>query len=324
MSRKNELKIDTGDRKILYQLDLNARQSISEIAKKVRLNKNTVKYRIERMEKEGLILNYYAIIDNSMLGYFSFRVYFKFFDTTPEKENEILKWLSGNGNISIVNRSEGNYDISFMVWVRDIHEFYSVWLEFRKRYKPHITNEKIAIFTQVSHYRRAYLLSKEFDDTKEDTIGHGGMVRYDELDIRILRMLARNARIRTTEMSSKLNVPPRTIAFRIKSLKKRGIIKGCRAHLNLELLGYEYYKINIVLNNMQNLEEMAGYAKRHPNIIYLDRTISNLDFEIDVEVKNKSHMFRIINDMKERFRNIREFEYFSVKEYVKLLYFPEK
>ena len=75
MSRYNELKIDMKDRKILYQLDINARQSISEIAKKVRLNKNTVKYRIERLEREGLILNYYTIIDNSRLGYFSFRVY---------------------------------------------------------------------------------------------------------------------------------------------------------------------------------------------------------------------------------------------------------
>jgi len=47
--------IDLKDRKILYELDLNARQSLNEIGKKVGLNKDSVAYRIKRMEDEGII-----------------------------------------------------------------------------------------------------------------------------------------------------------------------------------------------------------------------------------------------------------------------------
>ena len=45
--------LDLKDRKILYQLDLNARQSNAEIAKKTRLSKDAVGYRIKKLEEQG-------------------------------------------------------------------------------------------------------------------------------------------------------------------------------------------------------------------------------------------------------------------------------
>ena len=68
------MKLDLKDRKILYELDSNARQSNSGIAKKVGLNKNTVNYKINRMTEEGIITGYYTVVDSSRLGYFSIRV----------------------------------------------------------------------------------------------------------------------------------------------------------------------------------------------------------------------------------------------------------
>jgi hypothetical protein len=87
------VKLDLKDRKLLRELDRNCRQSNSEIGKKIRLNKNTVNYKIKRLENEGVLSSYYAVIDNSKLGYFSFRSYLKFFNTTPEDEENIINWL---------------------------------------------------------------------------------------------------------------------------------------------------------------------------------------------------------------------------------------
>jgi len=41
------LKLDTKDRKLLFALDSNARASSSEIGKAIRVNKNTVNYKIK-------------------------------------------------------------------------------------------------------------------------------------------------------------------------------------------------------------------------------------------------------------------------------------
>ena len=44
-------KIDKKDRRILYELDLNARQPLVSIAKKTGLSQQVVDYRIKRLER---------------------------------------------------------------------------------------------------------------------------------------------------------------------------------------------------------------------------------------------------------------------------------
>jgi len=48
--------LDLKDRKILYELDLNCRQSNTQIGKKVGLSRKVVEYRIKKMEEEGVIM----------------------------------------------------------------------------------------------------------------------------------------------------------------------------------------------------------------------------------------------------------------------------
>ena len=49
------------DRDILFELSLNARATITKIAKKVKLSKQVVSYRLGLLEKNKVILGYYAI-----------------------------------------------------------------------------------------------------------------------------------------------------------------------------------------------------------------------------------------------------------------------
>jgi len=55
------VKIDKKDREILYQLDVNARQSLRSIGSKVGISKSVVQYRIDRMITEGIIKNFYTL-----------------------------------------------------------------------------------------------------------------------------------------------------------------------------------------------------------------------------------------------------------------------
>ena len=71
-------KLNLKDKKILYELEKNARVTISDIAKKVGLSKQLVSYKIKRLEEERIIEGYHAIIDTSKLGYTTYRVYFTF------------------------------------------------------------------------------------------------------------------------------------------------------------------------------------------------------------------------------------------------------
>ena len=84
--------IDLKDRKILYHLDLNCRQSNAQIGKKVGLSKEVVNYRIKKMEEEGIIKNYWTAINSFKLGYQVFRIYIKFQNVTEKKKQEIIDY----------------------------------------------------------------------------------------------------------------------------------------------------------------------------------------------------------------------------------------
>lgn len=317
------IKLDLKDRRILYELDRNARQSNAQIAKTVRLNKNTVNYKINRLLEEGLIRGYYTVIDSSKLGYFSFRVYLKFFNTAPENEQEIIAWLMNNKMVGVVGKIETIYDLVLHVWVKSIYDFDDFWLEFKGKFRKYFWNEKVHVFSKVYHFKRKYLLDEKSGPNKAyELIGAKEIIKYDWLDFEILKLLSKNARMPLLDISEKLKTPPRTVAFRIKQLEKNGVIQGYRVNMDLEKMGYEYYKINIVLDDFENYDELLRFAKQHTNIIYIDRTLSDLDFEIDVEVKNRTELLELLGRIKTDF-GIRDAEIFAYREYYKLEAIPE-
>ena len=317
------VKLDMKDRRILYELDSNARQSASQIAKRVKLNKNTVNYKINRLMAEGVISNFYAVIDNAKLGYFSFRIYAKFFNTAPQNEEEIINWLKANPKVGIVARIETIYDLVFMVWVKDIYEFDAFWLEFKRKFRKYLWNETVHVFPAVWHFKRKYLLEEKAQAREPyEFIGEHKLVKHDQLDCEILKLLVRDARTSIVELSEKLKVPPRTIAFRIKRLEKEKVIQGYRVAINLEKIEHEYYKINMVLNDFEKYDRLLSFAKNHPNIIYIDKTLSDLDFEIDVEIKNRQELLKLLGWIKSNF-SVRDMEIFSFKEFYKLETIPQ-
>ena len=85
------MKLDLKDRKILYQLDLDSRQSFAQIGRKVGLARNSVSYRINRMEEEGIIQGYYTVIDCFKLGYSSLRFYLTYQYASPQIKKQILE-----------------------------------------------------------------------------------------------------------------------------------------------------------------------------------------------------------------------------------------
>ena len=61
------VELDLLDKKILFELDLNSRQSNQEIARKVRSSKEVVSYRIKKLEENKVIFKYLTILDPAKL-----------------------------------------------------------------------------------------------------------------------------------------------------------------------------------------------------------------------------------------------------------------
>ena len=321
------LNIDKIDRKILYQLDLNSRQPFSQIGKKISQPKANVSYRVQRLKQQGIIKNFYTVIDAFKLGYISFRIYLTFENINKNIKCEIIKYFVDNKYTWWVGKTEGRFDIVVVIWVKNINEFYVFWEKTLQNYRKYFEKQVFSIYTQLLHYRYSFLWEgypKEDRNTYEIT-GGGNQVEYDAMDMSILRLLAGNSRIDIIEMANKLNVSSKTIRKRMKRLAAIGVILGYRIQIDYAKLGYVYYKLDLDLVDYSQRNKIISYIKYCPNLIFIDKSAGFADIELELYVKDLDHLIEIVNDIIEKFPGIiKNYKYFYLKEIYKIRYIPEK
>ena len=66
--------MDKKDLRILSELDADARQSNNQIGRKIGLSKEVVKYRIDKLTKDGVILRFHTVINYFRLGIHKYKL----------------------------------------------------------------------------------------------------------------------------------------------------------------------------------------------------------------------------------------------------------
>lgn len=322
------VKLDLKDRKILYQLDLNSRQSLSQIGRKVGLSKVSVGNRIKKLEEQGIIKNYYTVIDSSKLGYISFRFYLVYQNTTPEIEKEILDYFVNDKNTWWVASLRGGFNLAVAIWVKNMYDFHVFWEKTLNKYRDYFQKQVFSVYFQLSSFRYSFLLLDEYkkEDRKEFEIaGSGRRVEIDELDSKILNVIASNSRIPLTQISEKLHSSVTTLKKRIKKLIKLRIILGFRINIDHLKLGLQIYKIDITLNNYRKREQIIDYIALNPHLSHLAKSAGIADLELGVFVENPERIHQMMKDLIDKFPNlIKNYNYFYQSKIHKMLYMPEE
>ncbi|HEY0088587.1 MAG TPA: Lrp/AsnC family transcriptional regulator [Candidatus Lokiarchaeia archaeon] len=321
------IKIDIKDKKILYELDKNSRQSLSNIGKKVGLHKNVVLYRIKRLKKAGVIKNFYTVIDSFKLGYNCFRVYLVFQQTTPEKKKEIIDYFVKNKYTWWVGTFEGDYNLAVVMWVKELNDFHVFWEETLKKYRQYFLNQIFCNYVQLHLFRNSFIVDKFPKSDREiyKITGGGKKVKTDILDFKILELLAKDAKIPTVNIVKKLDSTIDTVKSRIKKLIEQDIIQGFRVNIDFSKFGYQFYKVNINLVNYNDRRRIISYIKNNPHLEMIDKSIGYYDLELDFWLKNLKQFHQIMDDLTLKFPDsIKNYSYVHDPQLHKMLYLPEE
>jgi len=322
-------KLDLKDKKILYELDLNARQSDSEIAKKVRLSRDSVRYKINRLIENGYI-NYFMTLLNSMkLGYDWYRTFFKFQNLTLEKEKEIINYLKKRA--SWISKVEGVWDLNTGIFVKNIYEFRDLINEFLLKYSSFVVRYDVAIVTREWSYHRDYLVGKKIKTTKPIVMGFNSnkeyeIVNIDKIDYKILKTILKNARMKTIDIAREISATEMIVRYRLKKLIENGIIIGFKPFLNVNKLGYIYFKLHFSLQNMdyKKKSSIMSYIHLHPNTVHMTELISGADLETEFQVKDNEEFYGFIKDLRLKFGDlIKDYEFMQYTQEYKFTYLPE-
>jgi len=320
---EEDLKLDSYDRKILFELDKNARITTTEIGKKIRKSKQFVDYRIKRLEEEGVLSGYITVIDYSRLGYQSIRVYFKFHNITPEKQNELENDLIKDKEVWWLVTTEGPWDVAYAMAVKNVLEFYDYWDKIMIKYREYIRDKSVVVYTHIRQYPKSYIINQK--NTERGTLVGASkeIVPIDKLDVQLLKLLSDNGRMPLLEIATKLHTSPQVIKNHVKKLEKNKIIQGYRALIDVSFLGYRYYKSYINLLNTERLQELEQFCLQHPNILNVNRTIGGRDFEIELQAKSFDEFDFIMNELRREFAGmIDDYEFVIAREEKKMVYFP--
>jgi Lrp/AsnC family transcriptional regulator for asnA, asnC and gidA len=320
------VKIDSKDREILYQLDVDSRQSFARIGNKVGLSKTVVAYRVNKLIENGIIKTFYTVIDAFKLGYISFRIYLVYQYMTQEKEKEIISYFIDQKLNWWTISAEGRFDLAVIMWVKDINEFYSFWEETLKRFRDYFMEQQFSVYIQLYSYRYSYLLDdvKKSDRTKFEITGGGTQFTIDELDFRLLRLIAPNARMPVKEIAKRLNTTVAVVNYRIKKLMKEDIIQGFRSDMDLTTLGYQFFKADIDLKDYKQRGKIINYVKTNPHLVRIDKSVGISDLELEFHVTSLGQFHDIMKDLVNKFPDvIKKYRYVYASKLHKMNYMPE-
>ena len=295
--------LDLIDRKILYELDINARQPLTVLSKKIGKSRNTLEYRIKKLQERGIIKNFVTLLDAGKLGLMIWNVYLEFQNLSPTSEKQILNYLHKDNRVWWVAQTTGNWSLIYSIMVKDIKDFYNTVKEFNTKFGNYVLNQSLAAHVEVEIFSRGYFLNKPSVGVK--WYKKFEPVKLDEMDKRILKEISINARIPSVELATKIKSTARVAAYRIKELQRKGVITRFRLQSDVSKIGLGFYKILVHLKNLseENDKLLEEYCRKLGNVMHFERKIGPWMLELELDSESLEKTNELMKKMKEQFSN---------------------
>ncbi|MBR7017961.1 MAG: Lrp/AsnC ligand binding domain-containing protein [Prevotella sp.] len=119
----------------------------------------------------------------------------------------------------------------------------------------------------------------------------------DSLDKKILRMIAKDARVPFLEVARACNVSGAAIHQRIQKLTSMGVLKGSQFIIDPEKIGYETCAyIGLNLKDPEKFDVVVEAMKEIPEVVECHYTTGDYDMFIKIYAMNNHHLLNIIHD----------------------------
>ncbi len=309
--------IDTKDRKILLELDKDARKSDSEIAKKTNLSKQVVNYRIQKLLQNKIISNFYTIVNVGALGLNSYYIFLQLEKINKLKEKKLLNKLTSLPYVGWLVSGTGRWDSVLLVYADTIKKFDEKLNEIISLCGEYLHDYNFTTLIGAEHISYKFLAeTREIYSVKQTE--KIKLPSLNEKDKKILEIMSQNARLPITEISKRIDLPVHTTNYRLKNLVKQKIIEGFKPKINVNKLGYQWHLLLIQFQNAskERKKEFINFCKQHDNIYYVTNTVGLYNLMVDVHVKSVEEFKEVLLELKDKFSDV-------IKMYESLVIFDE-
>ena len=317
------IKLDLRDRKILYELDCDARAPNTAIAKKLGLSAEVVGYRIKRLEEEGIITHYQTIINPSKLAVIPFKIYITLRHINSSELSLCISELKKLDEAKWIVETQGSWDLIVAFETDTIEKVSLLKQTIQNLFFPSIDRLTTTFLVEAHTYPRRFLVDKKLEERRV-IIKQGSTITLTDTELSILKILSGNARMSLIDIASKLKTTARNIHYHISQLERKEAIMGYKITLDYEKIGLLFYKAFITVDKPQEsrLKELKGYLQAQKNITHTVTVFGNWDLEPEFEVFSEDEFQKQINTIKDKFSDIVSYiEIVTVTKEHKFIYF---
>jgi Lrp/AsnC family leucine-responsive transcriptional regulator len=146
--------IDDIDKKILSNLSMNARTTIIELSRKVKISPRLLIYRIKNLEKKEMIMAYRPLLNFEKFNLTYYKIFLTLNQNNSEKIDEVENFLEENKQIIYTTRAFGSYDFEFECLFEKDLDLFKFIDSIREKFPDLIKNFEILTFEKV--FKQSY------------------------------------------------------------------------------------------------------------------------------------------------------------------------
>jgi len=124
--------------------------------------------------------------------------------------------------------------------------------------------------------------------------------RIDGFDRKILSLLQEDARLTNNDLSERVNLSPSQCSRRRQRLEEEGLIKGYRAVLDRDRLGFSLVNVisvTLATHNRDNARRFADLLTRLPEVQEAHALTGEMDYILKVITPDLKSLATFVNDV---------------------------
>jgi Lrp/AsnC family transcriptional regulator, leucine-responsive regulatory protein len=320
------INLDIKDRKIIAELDLDARMPISKLAKKVGLSRQNTKYRFERLIRKEILFGAKAVFDTGKINYAWYRVLIRFTNVDNEEKEKLIQYIINKNNVIWLGEVGGKWDIAVNFVSKNNYEFDNFFQTLNEEYSSYIEEYMILPYVDLSDYPRRYIFDNNQDKKFHHSFQYNPEIKLDSLDYKIIEKISEDSLVSNLELGKELSVSPNTIKNRINIMKKNKLLLGFRLFVNPRVVGYSSHFLFLETNHNDKFQEqkLLDYLDALPEIIFLVKHLSNWRIALEIETENEIKFQNILVEIRSKFSNIiKNIETMPIFKDREINYFPK-
>ena len=300
--------IDLLDRKILYLLGINARFSLSLIAKTLDKRVDIIKYRIGTMEKKGMISGYFSYINMQKLGFRSHIIMLKF--RNFKNFDSIIKEIIEIPDVYQLQKCGGQWDLRLYIHTLDNEEYkevmakiiqitqnslmdYTIMENIDQRFRSlgFVIEERL-----VPKLKRNVRINKSSFFSEMNKI-KDAKLQLDTKDIKIIGEIALNARLSIKDLSEKIGLAEPAVMNRLSNLVSHDYIQRFVPFIPYQNYGIQWFKI--LLKIKSNAEDKAmAFISKLPEVPQTIKMIGDYNIQASIFVRNLDDLYSTLNNIR--------------------------